>query len=88
MNYIIDLSEVKSKADLHDVLKSKLPLPDYYGRNLDAFYDALTEFDKPAEIRFVNVDAAEEAMESYIKSLRKLCKRVNDEDPEMVIIFE
>jgi len=39
---IIDISELESPADFHEVLKFKLDLPEFYGRNLDAFHDILT----------------------------------------------
>lgn len=32
-----------SRTVLHDLLSKKLELPDYYGRNLDALWDCLTE---------------------------------------------
>ena len=43
MDYRIDLTGIGNRADLHDRLQEALPLPVWYGRNLDALYDALTE---------------------------------------------
>lgn len=40
---IIDVSEIRSVRELHACLKRELDLPDYYGNNLDALYDVLTE---------------------------------------------
>ena len=34
--YTIDLDRVHSLYELHDHLEEVLPLPDYYGRNMDA----------------------------------------------------
>ena len=39
----IDCSQLRDKAAAHDYLARTLALPDYYGRNLDALYDCLTE---------------------------------------------
>lgn len=39
----IDLAKVDSIEKLHARLKRALGLPDYYGANLDALYDVLTE---------------------------------------------
>lgn len=39
---IIDLSSVKTIEELHYVLKKELCLPDFYGMNWDAFWDAIT----------------------------------------------
>ena len=40
------------KKEGHDYLKEALNLPDYYGKNLDALYDCLTEIE--CEIELVN----------------------------------
>jgi RNAse (barnase) inhibitor barstar len=42
------------KLDGHDYLMEALNLPDYYGKNLDALYDCLTEMD--CEIELINAD--------------------------------
>jgi RNAse (barnase) inhibitor barstar len=38
----------------HDYLMEALDLPDYYGKNLDALYDCLTEME--CEIELINAD--------------------------------
>lgn len=40
------------KSDGHDYIKEALNFPDYYGKNLDALYDCLTEID--CEIELIN----------------------------------
>lgn len=42
------------KKDGHDYLMQALDLPDYYGRNLDALYDCLSEME--CDIELVNAD--------------------------------
>lgn len=39
---VIDLSAVSSSEGLHAVLAKALDFPDFYGRNWDAFWDAIT----------------------------------------------
>ena len=39
----LDGSLMIDRDALHDYLKLRLDLPDYYGKNLDALYDILTE---------------------------------------------
>ena len=36
-------SQLTDKEHLHDTLLKELELPEWYGRNLDALYDCLTE---------------------------------------------
>lgn len=40
----------------HDHLQERLPLPDYYGRNLDALYDCLAEISQPMTIILEHAD--------------------------------
>ena len=40
---ILDGSLFTDRETAHRMLKEELCLPDYYGRNLDALYDCLTE---------------------------------------------
>ena len=43
MQVILDGTQMTQRALAHAHLKQQLQLPDYYGRNLDALYDLLTE---------------------------------------------
>lgn len=52
MDYIVDLKNVCDEKEFHQALT--IPLPDYYGNNLDALYDVMTSYDKPVKIIFIN----------------------------------
>ena len=43
LTYRIDCRELTSRAAAHDCFARVFALPAFYGRNLDALYDALTE---------------------------------------------
>lgn len=40
---IVDCSGITDARQLHEALKEALRLPEWYGHNLDALYDCLTE---------------------------------------------
>lgn len=44
---VIDCTHATSKETLHQYLTEVLHLPDYYGGNLDALFDCLTEIGSP-----------------------------------------
>ncbi len=52
----ITLDGKKINEESHDYLIRKLDLPDYYGRNLDALYDCLTDIGVETQIELINSD--------------------------------
>ena len=42
-HYTIDLSGVYNADELHTAIREVLPVPDFYGNNLDALYDILSD---------------------------------------------
>ena len=78
--FVIDLAGVRSAARLHAALAEKLPLPEHYGRNLDAFHDVLTEFGARWSIVFRNAG-------TVTKGLRAVCTDAMEETPGLNIVF-
>ncbi|MBQ3405263.1 MAG: barstar family protein [Oscillospiraceae bacterium] len=66
---VLDGSEIFDREQLHDELQEKLELPEWYGRNLDALYDCLTDIAEKLEIRLINRDALEEHLGNYAERL-------------------
>ena len=85
--FYIDLMEVYSNEDLQEALVKELPLPDYYGRNLDAFYDVLTEFGDEWNIVFYNSKFAELRLGKYFEALRRLAGEACEDMPGLNIRF-
>ena len=79
--FVVDLAGVRSAARLHAALAAQLPLPAHYGRNLDAFYDVLTEFGGNWSIVFRHAGAA-------AKGLRAVCDDALAAMPGLDIVFE
>ena len=77
----INLAGATSKEGIQDILVSSLPLPDYYGRNLDALYDcASTVFiKKRTEITIIGIDTLPEELVGYGNSISNIFKRVAHE---------
>ena len=46
----LDLNKMTSLPALHNYLHKALELPEYYGMNLDALHDCLTELAVPTEL--------------------------------------
>ncbi len=41
--YILDFSRVSNLEEIHKIIKESLDFPDHYGKNMDAFWDCLTD---------------------------------------------
>ncbi len=79
--FVVDLAGVRSAIRLHAALVEQLPLPEHYGRNLDAFHDVLTEFGGCWSIEFRNAGAV-------AKGLRAVCEDAMEETPGLDIVFK
>ena len=55
----IDCTPIETPAVLHELLAEKLQFPDYYGHNLDALYDCLTELEAETQLILTNWHALE-----------------------------
>lgn len=88
--YRIDISQIKSREALHDHLQQILPLPDYYGRNLDALHDVLTSVAEPMQIRILGAQASmrQEGMEKVIRGLLAVCGDAAEENPNITVYIE
>lgn len=53
------------RAAAHAELKEKLTLPEYYGANLDALYDCLTEIGEETVVTFCHPGAMLSALREY-----------------------
>ena len=50
MQLILDGAKLKYRCRVHRVLAKKLGFPAWYGRNLDALYDCLTDLHEDTEL--------------------------------------
>ncbi len=81
----LELNKMTSLPALHNYLHQVLELPEYYGMNLDALHDCLTELVEPTEI---NVPAAvqdEEYLGWYGKQLLAVLEDAAEENEALQV---
>ena len=78
----IPMDGTMAMAAIHAQLAETFRFPDYYGRNLDALYDCLTDVQEDARIRLVNA----EALEWQGNVLQILLKRAAHNNPHLQIL--
>ena len=67
MKYILDGKRMISREETHLYLKETFGLPAYYGKNLDALYDCLTEM-QDVEVEWQNTEVMREALGRYAEN--------------------
>ena len=80
---VLDGREIKDKEMLHNKLAVSLGFPDWYGKNLDAFYDCLTDLQEETEICLLYENAMEEDLRTYIGDLVKVIDRAKEENSKI-----
>lgn len=69
---MVDLSTVKNKEDLHNLLARTFDFPEYYGKNLDALFDLITEPHKFWNVTFENCSEVLSVLdEDYFEALKQ-----------------
>lgn len=86
--YIIDLEGVGTEEDVHERLEESLPLPDYYGDNLDALYDVLTEMGDGWHIIIVNRNMADDDVQPYIDDMIDVFEDASAVAPDLTVEIE
>ena len=79
MQVMLDISRM-GREQLHDYLQEMLPLPAYYGRNLDALYDCLTELPE-TEITWSHMEQADDSFPQVLRVFRAAAR----ENPALTI---
>ncbi len=91
--FYLDLKGIESKEDLHMLLARELPLPEYYGANMDAFYDVLTEQGDGWNLIFYNTpkerqaDPDNQEFSTYLSKFQSMCQDACDELEGLKIRF-
>jgi len=77
---IIDGSKITSIKALHNILKKELKLPAYYGENLDALWDVLSEEKEgPLVIIWQDFDVSKNFLGEYAEKIIQLFKDAQNE---------
>ena len=69
MRYVLDALKMKTKTEAHSYLKEVLRLPEYYGGNLDALYDCLTEMED-VEVEIQNMPEGKSYVSKILNVMR------------------
>ena len=88
MTIELDGRKMTDRMALHDYLREALELPAYYGRNLDALYDLLTEDGHPRKILLRGSAAVEDRLGGYGIAFLETLRQAAEENPVLEVTVE
>ena len=84
---ILDGERMQNRRAAHDHLAERLGLPEYYGRNLDALYDLLTERSGPARLVVQHRKALLSRLGGYGTALCRTLEEADRSNPDLEVLF-
>ena len=76
---VLDIDNVCGADEFYDLLGKQIELPAYFGRNLDALHDVLTEQPETIKITLVNTDVMEAMAPKFLRKLRRVLEDAANE---------
>ncbi|MBO4473578.1 MAG: barstar family protein [Clostridiales bacterium] len=67
--YLLDGKDMTSRDEAYRVIVDTMELPMWFGNNLDALFDCLSDLSKDIAVVFVNTAIAEENLGQYAKRI-------------------
>ena len=85
MAIMLDGKAMVDRPGAHSHLAQRLDLPAYYGRNLDALYDVLTEIGTDTELILEDPAAVVENLGKYGEALLGTMQEAAEANPHLTI---
>ncbi len=74
MKLILDGEKIAGREDLHKRMEDVLDLPEWYGGNLDALYDCLTDLMEEVDIHILHMCILKGTLGDYAERLLQVLK--------------
>ena len=85
---ILDGRLLDSREAFHETVARELGFPDWYGNNLDALYDCLTDLEEETVICLLHPDAMKEKLGDYGGKVLAALLEAGQENPALHICLE
>lgn len=88
---ILDFDIPEDRKEAHEYIAEKLDFPEYYGKNLDALYDCLTDISEPTAVGIFDPSSDFSDIDidymMYIEKVKQTFKDAERDNPELCVIF-
>ena len=85
---ILDGTAITGPEDVHEAFAAVLRFPDWYGRNLDALHDLLTEPPVAVTVILRHPDLLEQKLGRRWRSLRRCLRDAAAQNPRITVLEE
>lgn len=85
--YRLDGAAMTDERALHEYLKAQLELPEYYGKNLDALYDLLTDITSDTRIILENEGVLSERLGWYGRQLLRVFRDASEDNRYLTVEY-
>lgn len=82
----IDGADLLTRQELHRVFAQTLSFPDWYGKNLDAMHDCLTDCRRDVTLTLLHTDQLKENLGPYTDCLLDMLRDVTAENPHFRLV--
>ncbi len=88
MKLTIHCEHIHTNEGLHELLAILFDLPPYYGKNLDAFYDCLSERTDEIMLQLNDVSMLQASLGKYADAFCAVCQRISEENPNFRFLIK
>ena len=85
---ILDGRGIRDRKELHQWLAKAFSFPEWYGNNLDALFDCLTDLNEETRIVLRNADVMEERLGNYFEMFVKALVLAAEENQQLYVYEE
>ena len=79
--------KIQTRRDFHQQLAEEMQLPEYYGNNLDALMDVLTDLGEETILHIHETEAMRETLGSYVDVINRVLVVAADENMNFSFTF-
>lgn len=86
---LLNFGMIKSQEQAQEYLAFELDFPEYYGKNLEALYDCLTDVCEDTCIGVFGTEKEEEeGLQHYLRKIMKVLRDAEEENTHLCVIFQ
>ena len=86
MNVTIDCAQIRTKSEFHTKFSQMLKLPGFYGENLDALHDCLTDLPQKSVITLLHTQCLIDNLGPYGRAALSAMAHAERENPGWLTI--